>query len=192
MSHRCDRSSRSHPSSAGDTRERGKSKGSEAGDEENYLQRPSVGTLSSAPTPPVNWLDFNYLSACFVAFAHGSNDVGDCSSRRSPHLSHRQPLKWPHHPLWILVLGGAGIVTGLAIWGKKHRDYWKALPLQPSGGFAPNWQPPLILVAPGWAYLSPPLCSRRRRCWVVCPKYQVNSIQNRSGNRLGMANYNTH
>ena len=39
--------------------------------------------------------------------------------------------------MWILILGGAGIVAGLAVWGKKviATIGEGIIPLQPSGGF---------------------------------------------------------
>lgn len=84
---------------------------------------------------------FQVLSACFVAFAHGSNDVGNAVAPLAA-IAYIQrtgsvPLADFSVPLWILLLGGAGIVTGLAIWGKKvittvGEDI---IPLQPSAGF---------------------------------------------------------
>jgi PiT family inorganic phosphate transporter len=66
---------------------------------------------------------FQVLSACFVAFAHGSNDVGNTIAPLAAIFYVRRtgtvPLGEFDIPTWILVLGGAGIVTGLAIWGKN-------------------------------------------------------------------------
>jgi inorganic phosphate transporter, PiT family len=62
------------------------------------------------------------LSASFVAFAHGANDVanaiGPMSAVISVALAGGESIaaKSPV-PLWILGLGGAGIVVGLATWG---------------------------------------------------------------------------
>ena len=62
------------------------------------------------------------LSASFVAFAHGANDVanaiGPMSAVISVAIAGGQSIaaKAPV-PLWILGLGGAGIVVGLATWG---------------------------------------------------------------------------
>ena len=62
------------------------------------------------------------LSASFVAFAHGANDVanaiGPMSAVISVALAGGESIaaKSPV-PLWILGLGGAGIVLGLATWG---------------------------------------------------------------------------
>lgn len=84
---------------------------------------------------------FQVLSACFVAFAHGSNDVGNAIAPLAAinyiNSTGTVPVNGITIPLWILVLGGAGIVTGLAIWGKKviATIGEGIIPLQPSAGF---------------------------------------------------------
>jgi PiT family inorganic phosphate transporter len=84
---------------------------------------------------------FQVLSACFVAFAHGSNDVGNAVAPLAAIAYIRRtgsvPLDDFSVPLWILLLGGAGIVTGLGIWGKKviATVGEKIIALKPSGGF---------------------------------------------------------
>jgi PiT family inorganic phosphate transporter len=66
---------------------------------------------------------FQVLSACFVAFAHGSNDVGNTVAPLAVilHINNTGSIPMENFdvPVWILVLGGAGIVTGLGIWGKN-------------------------------------------------------------------------
>ncbi len=84
---------------------------------------------------------FQVLSACFVAFSHGSNDVGNAVAPLAAIAYIRRTGSFPSGdfsvPLWILVLGGAGIVIGLAIWGKNviATVGEKIIELQPSGGF---------------------------------------------------------
>ncbi|MCT7973908.1 inorganic phosphate transporter [Laspinema olomoucense] len=84
---------------------------------------------------------FQVLSACFVAFAHGSNDVGNAVAPLAAIAYIRRtgsvPLDDFSVPLWILILGGAGIVTGLGIWGKKVilTVGENIIALKPSGGF---------------------------------------------------------
>jgi inorganic phosphate transporter, PiT family len=62
------------------------------------------------------------LSACGVAFAHGSNDVGNAIAPLAVIASILQTgqahMDSVAMPLWILLLGGLGIVGGLAVWGK--------------------------------------------------------------------------
>ncbi|MGE3954978.1 MAG: inorganic phosphate transporter [Parachlamydiales bacterium] len=81
------------------------------------------------------------ISACFMAFAHGANDVanaigplnGVIATLRSGQIVANSPI-----PLWLLGLGGVGIVIGLATWG------WRVIQtvgrriteLTPTRGFA--------------------------------------------------------
>ena len=84
---------------------------------------------------------FQVLSACFVAFAHGSNDVGNAIAPLAAISYVRRtgviPLDRFDIPLWIFLLGGAGIVTGLAIWGKNVISTVgeNIIELKPSRGF---------------------------------------------------------
>jgi PiT family inorganic phosphate transporter len=101
--------------------------------------------LKLIPTPDAlverQFARFQLLSACFVAFAHGSNDVGNAIAPLAAIsyiiLTGNVPLDGIAIPLWILLLGGAGIVTGLAVWGRKviATIGEGIIPLQPSGGF---------------------------------------------------------
>ncbi|RMF59228.1 MAG: anion permease [Calditrichaeota bacterium] len=60
------------------------------------------------------------LSAGFVAFAHGANDVANAvgplaaviTILKTQQIAMKAPV-----PLWVLGLGGVGIVIGLATWG---------------------------------------------------------------------------
>ena len=84
---------------------------------------------------------FQLLSACFVAFAHGSNDVGNAIAPLAVITyiinTGNVPQGFLTIPLWILVIGGAGIVAGLAVWGEKviATIGSSIISLQPSGGF---------------------------------------------------------
>jgi inorganic phosphate transporter, PiT family len=66
---------------------------------------------------------FQVLSACFVAFAHGSNDVGNAIAPLAVIVfilnTGIVPIANLDIPLWILVVGGVGIVAGLAVQGKN-------------------------------------------------------------------------
>ncbi len=100
---------------------------------------------SLLPTPhsPTEKLFARYqlLSACFVAFAHGSNDVGNAIAPLVDIIytiqNNAVPVGGVETPLWILALGAAGIVTGLAILGKKVITTIgeSIITLQPSSGF---------------------------------------------------------
>lgn len=66
---------------------------------------------------------FQVLSACFVAFAHGSNDVGNAIAPLAVivyiYNTNTVPLNSLDIPSWILIVGGLGIVGGLAVQGKN-------------------------------------------------------------------------
>ncbi|MGV0026536.1 inorganic phosphate transporter [Phormidesmis priestleyi] len=93
------------------------------------------------PLPESLIARFQVISACFVAFAHGSNDVGNAIAPLAAIVSISQtgtlPLQNFQVPLWILILGGVGIVAGLAVLGKKviATIGEGIISLQPSGGF---------------------------------------------------------
>jgi inorganic phosphate transporter, PiT family len=110
-----------------------------------FSSTPANPTQNSSPLPnPVERLlgRFQVLSACFVAFAHGSNDVGNAIAPLAAIAytirTHSIPLTGFSVPLWILILGGTGIVAGLAVWGKKviATIGENIIPLQPSSGFS--------------------------------------------------------
>ncbi|MCL1092961.1 inorganic phosphate transporter [Shewanella kaireitica] len=82
------------------------------------------------------------VTACCMAFAHGSNDVANAIGplaavvsvvNSGGEISSKAPLVW-----WILPLGAVGIVLGLAIFGKRvMQTIGKNIThLTPSRGFA--------------------------------------------------------
>jgi PiT family inorganic phosphate transporter len=87
---------------------------------------------------------FAYLqvgTACSVAFAHGANDVANAigpfaaivSVFQSGDLAMKVPV-----PMWLLALGGAGIVIGLSTWGYRVIETVgrKITTISPSRGFS--------------------------------------------------------
>ncbi len=82
------------------------------------------------------------FTACSMAFAHGSNDVANAVgplaavisiSATGGEIMQKSPMPW-----WVLVLGGGGIVIGLATYGFKviATIGRKITHLTPSRGFA--------------------------------------------------------
>jgi len=61
------------------------------------------------------------ITACFVAFAHGANDVANAIGPVSAVLQViKNPLSIATQtfiPIWLLIFGGAGIIIGLATYG---------------------------------------------------------------------------
>ena len=82
------------------------------------------------------------FTACSMAFAHGSNDVanaiGPLAAINSVIANNGAFEAESALPIWILLLGGFGIVTGLAMWGHRViRTIGKNITeLTPSRGFA--------------------------------------------------------
>lgn len=81
------------------------------------------------------------MTACFVAFAHGSNDVANSIG---PVASILEGIRDPQAlssqtqiPLWLLAFGGVGIVIGLATYGYKVIETIgkKITELTPTRGF---------------------------------------------------------
>ncbi|HNP35317.1 MAG TPA: inorganic phosphate transporter [Woeseiaceae bacterium] len=81
------------------------------------------------------------VTACGMAFAHGSNDVANAigplaaviAIAQSGEVASQSPL-----PVWVLVLGGGGIVVGLATYGRQVISTVgeRITQLTPSRGFA--------------------------------------------------------
>lgn len=80
------------------------------------------------------------FSACFVAFAHGANDVANAIGPVAAVLDilkNGTISKTTTVPLWLLALGGLGIVIGLATWGWRVIETIgkKITELTPTRGF---------------------------------------------------------
>jgi PiT family inorganic phosphate transporter len=91
------------------------------------------------------------MTACAVAFAHGSNDVANSIGPlaavtavvREADLTKKAPVE-----LWMLGLGGIGIVFGLATWGYRVMETVgkKITELTPSRGFSAELAAALTIV----------------------------------------------
>ncbi len=81
------------------------------------------------------------ITACTVAFAHGANDVANAVGPMAAVVSIIQSgaiLPSVEVPLWILALGGVGIVIGLATFGYRVIETVgkKITEMNPSRGFS--------------------------------------------------------
>jgi inorganic phosphate transporter, PiT family len=99
------------------------------------------------------FIPFQILSACFVAFSHGANDVGNAIAPLAAivvtNATGTIPVTGFDLPLWVLLLGGVGIVAGLAVWGGKviATVGEGIIPLQPSSGFCAQLGAALTVLA---------------------------------------------
>eukprot|EP01116_Phalansterium_solitarium_P004275 TRINITY_DN15236_c0_g1_i1.p1 TRINITY_DN15236_c0_g1~~TRINITY_DN15236_c0_g1_i1.p1 ORF type:complete len:472 (+),score=179.50 TRINITY_DN15236_c0_g1_i1:57-1472(+) len=93
-----------------------------------------AGTRSSeAPAPDShqddvhraeeNFVPLMVLSAVFVAFGHGSNDVANAVGPFAAVIEYKSTATINPNgdsiPVWIIAMGGLGIVLGLCIWGHR-------------------------------------------------------------------------
>ncbi|MBW2715600.1 MAG: inorganic phosphate transporter, partial [Deltaproteobacteria bacterium] len=91
------------------------------------------------------------MTACAVAFAHGSNDVANSIGPLAAikavvsgmDLTQTAPVE-----IWMLVIGGVGIVFGLATWGYRVMETVgrKITELTPSRGFSAELAAALTIV----------------------------------------------
>lgn len=91
------------------------------------------------------------LSAGFVAFAHGANDVANAVGPLAAVITILQTGQLAMKtavPLWVLGLGGIGIVIGLATWGWRVMMTIgkKITELTPTRGFAAEFSAAMTIV----------------------------------------------
>ncbi len=83
------------------------------------------------------------VSAAFLAFAHGANDTANAIGPLATIVAiirEGTVVAKATVPIWLLMLGGVGIVVGLATWGYRVIETIgrKITALTPSRGFAAN------------------------------------------------------
>lgn len=92
------------------------------------------------------------VTACFMAFAHGSNDVANAIGPLSAIINllkgHNTCIEGANVSNWLLLLGGIGIVAGLATWGWRVIETVgrKITELTPSRGFAAGFAAAVTIV----------------------------------------------
>lgn len=109
------------------------------------------------------WLQI--ITACYVAFAHGANDVAnaigpmaaiyDIATSANGTLSTEQV----EVPIGLLLLGGAGITIGVATWGYKVMDTIgkKITHITPSRGFAAEFGAATTVLIFSMPFLAVPI-----------------------------------
>lgn len=91
------------------------------------------------------------VTACFLAFAHGSNDVANAIGPAAAVISaltENSVSDETYIPPWLLLLGGVGIVIGLAFFGRKviQTIGQKITEITPSRGFAAEFGAALTIL----------------------------------------------
>jgi len=92
------------------------------------------------------------ITACFVAFAHGSNDVANAIGPLAAVVNLLQSGTVESVigvPIWLVILGGAGIVVGLTTWGYKVIGTIgkKITEITPTRGFSAEFSTALVVLA---------------------------------------------
>ena len=106
------------------------------------------------------WLQI--ITACYVAFAHGANDVANAIGPMAAIHQIATTGKMAAEaavPLWLLLLGGAGITIGVATWGYKVMDTIgkKITHITPSRGFAAEFGAATTVLIFSMPFLAVPI-----------------------------------
>ena len=117
------------------------------------LHKPSTPDLSSSYIQVEKIFGgLQILSAAFVAFGHGANDVanaiGPVAAAIDIILHPGNIAAQTQIPLWILIFGGFGIVLGVTTWGWKVIETigLKITALSPTRGFAAELGTALVIL----------------------------------------------
>jgi len=97
-----------------------------------YLHR-----ASDMPAVEKKFIFLQLITACYIAFAHGSNDVANAIGPLSAALN-VLGVTGAEIPIWVLIMGGLGMVIGMATWGYKVVETIgsKITELTPTRGFS--------------------------------------------------------
>jgi PiT family inorganic phosphate transporter len=91
------------------------------------------------------------ITACFLAFAHGSNDVANAIGPAAAVISAlttNSVEDQAYIPGWLLFIGGIGIIIGLAVFGRKviQTIGQKITEITPSRGFSAEFGAALTIL----------------------------------------------
>jgi PiT family inorganic phosphate transporter len=105
------------------------------------IKRYSKGKENGISSVEKIFIGLQIITACYVAFAHGANDVANAIGPFAAvvHIAREGTIAMSVHvPIWMLALGGFGIVAGLAMWGYRVMDTIgkKITEITPTRGFA--------------------------------------------------------
>ena len=100
------------------------------------------------------FISLQVVTACYIAFAHGSNDVANAVGPLAAGLKALGLIN-SEIPIWVLVLGGVGMVVGLATWGYKVIETIgsKITELTPTRGFSAQFATATVVVLHSYSSL---------------------------------------
>lgn len=92
---------------------------------------------SDLPSVEKKFISLQLITACYMAFAHGSNDVANAVGPIAAALN-IMGVMGDEVSIWVLVMGGLGMVIGMATWGYKVVETIgsKITELTPTRGFS--------------------------------------------------------
>ncbi|WP_406660101.1 inorganic phosphate transporter [Methanolobus sp. ZRKC3] len=94
------------------------------------------------------------LTACYIAFAHGSNDVANAVGPIYAGMN-SLGLAGVSIPVWVMLVGGIGMVIGLATWGYRVIETigTKITELTPTRGFSAEFATASVVVLHSYSSL---------------------------------------
>lgn len=100
------------------------------------------------------FVSLQILTACYIAFAHGSNDVANAVGPIYAGMSSLN-LVSDTIPVWVMLVGGIGMVIGLATWGYRVIETigTKITELTPTRGFSAEFATASVVVLHSYSSL---------------------------------------
>ncbi|WP_340819545.1 inorganic phosphate transporter [Methanolobus sp. WCC4] len=94
------------------------------------------------------------MTACYIAFAHGSNDVANAVGPLYAGL-HSLEMAGLQIPIWVMAVGGVGMVIGLATWGYRVIETigTRITELTPTRGFSAEFATASVVVLHSYSSL---------------------------------------
>lgn len=115
------------------------------------IREPSVEREKILSRTESIFAKMQWVTACFLAFAHGSNDVANAIGPAAAviaALTEKTVGEETAIPIWLLFIGGIGIVLGLAAFGRKviRTVGQEITEIIPSRGFAAEFGASLTIL----------------------------------------------
>ncbi|AKB25207.1 putative low-affinity inorganic phosphate transporter [Methanosarcina sp. MTP4] len=106
------------------------------------------------PLVEKKFISLQVVTACYIAFAHGSNDVANAVGPLTAGLK-VLGMAGNEVPIWVLILGGIGMVVGLATWGYKVIETIgsKITELTPTRGFSAQFATATVVLLHSYSSL---------------------------------------
>ena len=113
-----------------------------------------MGKAKDLPMVEKKFISLQLLTACYIAFAHGSNDVANAVGPLSAALN-VLGITAQEIPIWVLVMGGLGMVVGMATWGYKVVETIgsKITELTPTRGFSAQFATATVVLLHSYSSL---------------------------------------